>query len=94
MVSVITVAELRAGMRAGEENALQALIDALVVIPVDEMAARQAGDLRREFGPSHGTGLADALIAASSMMNKARLVTLNVRHYPMIDEVMQPYQKD
>jgi len=94
MVSVITVAELRAGMRAGEESALETLIDVLVVIPIDEVTARQAGDLRRKFGPTHGTGLADALIAASSIINKARMVTLNVRHYPMIDEVLQPYSKD
>jgi predicted nucleic acid-binding protein len=94
MVSVITVAELRGGMRAGEESALETLIDALLVIPVDEMIARHAGDLRREFGPSHGTGLADALIAASSILNNAQLVTLNVRHYPMIEGITQPYHKD
>lgn len=94
MVSVISVAELRAGMRAGEKSALETLVGALVVIHVDEQIAARAGDLRREFGPSHGTGLADALIAASAIMNEARLVTLNVRHYPMIEGVVQPYQKD
>lgn len=94
LASVITVAELRAGMRGSEESALETLFDALVVVSVDEQIARRAGDLRREFGPSHGTGLADALIAASSITNGARLVTLNVRHYPMIEGVMQPYHKD
>lgn len=94
LVSVITIAQLRAGMRADEEHALETLFDALVVIPVDEQIARRAGDLRREFGPSHGTGLADALIAASSIMNRARLVTLNAKHYPMMKELLQPYQKN
>ncbi|MDT8439951.1 MAG: type II toxin-antitoxin system VapC family toxin [Wenzhouxiangellaceae bacterium] len=94
LVSVITVAELRAGMRAGEESALESLFGALLVLPVDERIARQAGDLRRQFGPRHGTGLADALIAATAIVNQARLVSLNVRHYPMIDEVVQPYLKD
>ena len=94
LVSVITIAELRAGMRAGEESALETLFDALVAIPVDERIAGCAGDLRREFGPSHGTGLADALIAASSIMNKARLVTLNAKHYPMMKGLLQPYRKD
>lgn len=94
LVSVITIAELRAGMRAGEERALETLFDASVVIPVDAEIAGRAGDLRREFGPSHGTGLADALIAASSIMNKARLATLNVKHYPMMEGLAQPYQKD
>ncbi|MDZ7783808.1 MAG: type II toxin-antitoxin system VapC family toxin [Halioglobus sp.] len=93
-ISVITIAELRAGMRAGDERALETLFDALVAIPVDERIAGRAGDLRREFGPSHGTGLADALIAASSIMNKARLVTLNAKHYPMMKRLLQPYRKD
>ena len=94
LVSVVTIAELRAGMRAGEERALETLFDASVVIPVDAQIAGRAGDLRREFGPSHGTGLADALIAASSIVNKARLATLNVKHYPMMEGLLQPYQKD
>ena len=94
LVSVITIAELRAGMHPGEERPLETLFDASVVIPVDAEIAGRAGDLRREFGPSHGTGLADALIAASSIMNKARLATLNVKHYPMMEGLVQPYQKD
>ena len=94
LVSVISIAELRAGMRPGEEAALESLFAALIVIPVDESTARHAGDLRRKFGPSHGTGLADALIAASSIMNDVRLVSLNAKHYPMIESLVQPYLKD
>ena len=93
LVSVITIAELRAGMRAGEEHALAGLFDALVKLPVDEQIARHAGDLRREFGPSHGTGLADALIAACAIRHKARLITLNVKHYPMLNDLVPPYLK-
>lgn len=94
LVSVITVAELRAGMRAGEESALESLFDALIVLPVDERIATRAGDLRRQFGPGHGTGLADALIAATAIVNQARLVSLNVRHYPMVEGLLSPYHKD
>ena len=93
MVSVITIAELRAGMRVGEERALETLFAALIKVPVDELIARHAGDLRRKFGPSHGTGLADALIAASAIRHKARLITLNVKHYPMMDDLPTPYLK-
>jgi hypothetical protein len=92
-ISVITLAELRSGMRSGEEPALAALFRALVVIPVGEDIAARAGDLRRAFGPSHGTGLADALIAATALAHEAALVTLNARHYPMVDALVQPYQK-
>ena len=54
MVSVITLAELRAGMRAGEEAALERLFDALIKLPVDEQIARHAGDLRH-FGTTHAS---------------------------------------
>ena len=93
MVSVITLAELRAGMRAGEEAALERLFDALIKVPVDEQIASHAGDLRRKFGPTHGTGLADALIAASAISHKVRLVTLNVKHFPMLEDLAPPYLK-
>lgn len=93
MVSVISLAELRAGMRRGEEGPLERLFDAMVVVDVDAEAARCAGDFRREFGPGHGTGLADALIAAAAITTDARLVTLNVRHYPMIEGLELPYRK-
>jgi predicted nucleic acid-binding protein len=42
---------------------------------------------------SHGTGLADALIAASAEAAGATLVTLNRRHFPMLAEVLVPYAK-
>jgi predicted nucleic acid-binding protein len=48
---------------------------------------------RRDYGKSHGVGLADALIAASAEMRGAVLVTLNRKHFPMLPTVIVPYQK-
>jgi predicted nucleic acid-binding protein len=48
---------------------------------------------RRDYGKSHGVGLADALIAATAELNQATLVTLNQKHFPMIIDIMVPYQK-
>jgi predicted nucleic acid-binding protein len=63
---VITVAELYAGVRDGEERQqLDAFIGAFTVLPLDRQPAQRAGLWRRQHGPSHGTGLADALIAAT-----------------------------
>jgi predicted nucleic acid-binding protein len=36
--------------------------------------------------------IADALIAATARMHDARLVTRNVRHFPMLDDVVVPYR--
>lgn len=92
-ISTITVAELYAGVREGkEQSALDRFMLAFEVVPVDAEIAKKGGLYRRKYGPSHGTGLADALIAATTEIKQARLVTLNERHFPML-EVHVPYQK-
>jgi predicted nucleic acid-binding protein len=92
--SVISVAELYAGVRDGEERRrLDAFVEAFAVLALDAAPAQQAGLWRRQYGPSHGTGLADALIAASAAAASATLVTLNRRHFPMLAEVRVPYAK-
>jgi hypothetical protein len=50
-----------------------------------------AGFFKRDYQPSHGTGIADALIAATAEVHEMRLVTLNEKHFPMLDDVVVPY---
>lgn len=91
-VSAITVAELYVGVREGEERRrLDAFVAAFDVLGLDRRTAVQAGLWRRQYGPSHGMGLADALIAASVEASGATLVTLNRRHFPMLAQVLVPY---
>lgn len=93
-VSVITVAELYAGVRDGsEKDRLDAFLNAFDVLPLDRATAEQGGLFRRKYGQSHGTGLADALIAAQATERGARLVTLNRRHFPMLENAWTPYRK-
>ena len=93
--SVITIAELYAGVRDGEERQrLDAFVEAFDVLALDREPAQRAGLWRRQYGPSHGTGLADALIAASVEAAGATLVTLNRRRFPMLAEVLVPYAKN
>lgn len=92
LISAVTVAELYAGVRDGEELArLESLLSAFDIVPVDRAIAEKGGLYRRDYGPSHGTGLADALIAASAAARLATLVTLNKRHFVMLDKVTVPY---
>ena len=92
--SVITVAELYAGVRDGEErHRLDSFVEAFDLIPLDGKAAVVAGLWRRQYGRSHGTGLADALIAASADAVGGTLVTLNQRHFPMLANLLIPYRK-
>ncbi len=90
-ISTVTVAELYAGVRDGSERrAMDGFIGAFEIIPVDEQIARQGGLFRREFAPSHGVGLGDALIAGTARVRNLDLVTLNKRHFPML-EAKSPY---
>jgi hypothetical protein len=94
MISAITVAELFSGVHGSNEmEALDQFMLAFQVVPVDDRLARQGGLIRQQYHPSHGIGLADALIAATALDREAQLVTFNRRHYPMVQQTMQPYAR-
>jgi predicted nucleic acid-binding protein len=94
LISSITVAELYAGVREGKEKtALDNFISVFEVVPIDEKIATLGGLYRRDYGKSHGVGLADALIAATAKVKQAKLVTLNQKHFPMLTDLIIPYKK-
>ena len=84
LCSVITVAEVYAGMRPHEKEQTDRLFDHLEMLPVTRQIAQKAGEYKREI-KSHSLELDDCLIAASAFLHKAALATGNVRHYPMDD---------
>ena len=93
-LSVISVAELFAGVKGDEEErSLKQFLLAFAILPITEKVARLGGLYRRDFGPSHDTGLADALIAATAVENGANLVTFNRRHFPMVSRITMPYER-
>lgn len=92
-VSVISVAELFAGVRGDEEErSLRQFLLAFDAVPVNEKVARRGGLYRWDYGPIHGTGLADALIVATAEECGANLVSFNRRHFPMV-EITVPYER-
>jgi hypothetical protein len=94
LISAITVAELYAGVREGAERiALEQFLSVFDVILVDKEIATNGGLIRRDYGKSHGVGLADAIIASTADVRKADLVTLNKKHFPMLSNVVTPYHK-
>ena len=94
LISTMTVAELYTGARTAEEvTTIDHFIFGFDVIPVSEDIARRGGLLRQKYHPSHGTGLADALIAATALQSKASLVTFNTKHYPMLEYIFVPYSR-
>jgi hypothetical protein len=92
VISVVSVTELWAGMREGEESATGALLSALRKIPISEEIALAAGNMLRACRRSHGIELGDALIASTAVELGATLITRNVKHYPMPAlTVLRPY---
>lgn len=84
--------ELLAGVRLDENVALEQFFSTLVWLPVDESVTRTAGRLAREHRKAHsGIDDVDYLIAATSLVNDAELLTTNVRHFPMLPGISAPY---
>ena len=90
--SEITRLEILAGMRATEEAGTLSLLSTLVWHPVDAQVAEEAGALGRKWLPSHqGIDSADLAIAATAIRSGSRLLTRNVRHFPMFTDLRPPY---
>jgi tRNA(fMet)-specific endonuclease VapC len=87
--SVITVAEVRAGMRPEEEPITSFLFDVLEVLPVDRETAVLAGQLKQSVMPRE-VELDDCLIAATAIRNNAPLLTHNPKHYPHAELALIP----
>ena len=94
ILSSIVVAELYAGVKGDAElTVLENFVSLFRTIPVTSEIARMGGLYKRDYGKSHGVGLADAIIAATCEAENADLKTLNVKHYPMIKGLRPTYKK-
>lgn len=79
-------------MRPAEEDCTRSLLSTLVWHPLGIEVAEEAGMLGRRWLPSHHTvDGADLAIAATAILLGARLLTLNVRHFPMFPDLRPPY---
>ena len=63
------------------------------IVPVSAETAKIGGLYKRDYGRSHGVGLADAIIAATAEAENAALKTLNTKHYPMLKGLKPAYRK-
>lgn len=84
--------ELLAGARDSEIDELEQFFSALSWIQVDEDIARTAGALARLHHRAYsGIDDADYLIAATAIILDAELLTVNVRHFPMLEGLRPAY---
>ena len=94
ILSPIVIAELYAGVKGdAEQAALESFIALFRVIPVGAEIGKAGGLYKRDYGKSHGVGLADAILAATVEAENAELKTLNNKQYPMIKNLSPAYKK-
>lgn len=83
-----TRTELLAGIRVREREALDRLFTALAWVDITTAIADDAGELALRYRRSNpGIDAVDYLIAAAARSVHARLLTLNVRHFPMLPDL-------
>jgi len=91
-ISVISRIEILCGARKGEDETIQSLFDILTSVDVDLAIADEAGEYLRRFRKSHALSIGDAVIAATAKEMGMKLVTRNIKHYPMKDiDIVKPY---
>jgi predicted nucleic acid-binding protein len=83
-ISVITHAEVIAGMHSHEEAKTLSILDAFNTLTLDREIADQAGRWIYQYARRGiQLGLADVLIAATAFREGLTLATTNARHFPM-----------
>ena len=94
ILSSIVVAELFAGVKGDTEQAvLENFVSLFRIVTVSTEIAKAGGLYKRDYGKSHGVGIADAILAATAEAEDAELKTLNIRHYPMLKGLEPAYKK-
>jgi predicted nucleic acid-binding protein len=94
-ISAVTRAEIRAGMRGGEDRATQRLLARLGTVPVDQEIADRAGALlQRAHNQNRTLHLIDALIAATAAQHGMTLLTLNLADYEGLGLSLYPLPDD
>ncbi len=83
--TVVSVAEIFAGVRPKEEQEVEKLFLILESLPLTEEIGRQAGRYLASYARSHSVELGDAMVAAAACVYGIPLWTLNKKHYPMKD---------
>lgn len=90
--SELTRVEVMRGLRSGQRSPADSLFRTLDWAILDETIARRAGELGRKYRRSHqGLSSVDLVIAATAQESGLDLATMNVKHFPMFEDLGRPY---
>lgn len=88
-IGALQRAEVVFFMRPGEESDTLLFLSQFKTASVNEEIVDTASRLYRRWNPSHGTGINDALLAATAMSSGGKVYTLNTKHFPMEDLLVE-----
>lgn len=85
-ISQVTATELIVGARDKRDLAtIDGFLSLYPVLPLSESIGGRAYQLLKRYAKSHGLHVFDSLIAATAMERALTLITLNRKHYEMIE---------
>ena len=88
-VGAMQRAEVVFFMRPAEESATLLFLAQFQTALVDQQIIDKAGELYREWNPRSGTDVNDAILAATVLKTGGKIYSLNFKHYPMPEVVVQ-----
>jgi predicted nucleic acid-binding protein len=92
--SAINVLEVEVGAKPSEMKAVRQHLGSYEILPVLPQTAQKAAEfLRMASRKPHKGGWADAIIAATALLNDMTLVTFNTRHYQYPGLSLYPIEK-
>lgn len=88
-IGALQRAEILFHQRPGEERATTALLSLFKTALVDEKVIDRGAEVYRRWHPGHGTDAHDAILAATADLSGGIIVTLNRKHFPMPDLIIE-----
>src|SRR5581483_17949 len=86
VLSQVTAMELIVGARDKRDLVvIDSFLSLYSIVPPSDAIGSRAYDLLKGYAKSHGLHVFDSLIAATAIENGLTLLTLNRKHYQMID---------
>jgi predicted nucleic acid-binding protein len=82
-------AEVLFFMRPDEEKPTVLFLSQFKTAPVDQAVIDKAAAIYRQWNPRAGTDINDAILAAIAVQTGGKIYTLNTRHYPMPEVLVQ-----
>jgi predicted nucleic acid-binding protein len=84
-IGALQRAEVVFFMRPSEVTATRAFLSRFKTEPITQTVVDHGADLYRQWHPSHGIDVNDAILAATAAATGGKIYTQNLKHYPMPD---------